>query len=350
MNARTAFTRLLPLCAIFLSLILSMALVAFVGANPVQAYVDLFRGALADVFGFATTLVKATPLLFAGLGVAIALQAGLYNIGAEGQIYLGALATAFAGLYVHTWPLVHIPLALLAAVLGGGLWALLPALLKLWRGVNEIITTLLMNYIGILLVSVVVAGPLMERGAPSPYSRPLDHSAQLPIIIGSTLGLALALQFLLTRTPYGFQLRMTGTKPSVAAYAGVNVPRTLLLAMVVSGGLAGLAGASEVMGLKHRLFEEVSPGYGYDAIVIAFLGSGQPLSVIAMAFFFGALRSGADIMQRSAGIPVAIVFAIQGVAVLFLASSLAVQRRMMIGQRRAREAETAKVYANPEAG
>ena len=145
MSARTAFTRLLPLCAIFLSLILSMALVAFVGANPVQAYVDLFRGALADVFGFATTLVKATPLLFAGLGVAIALQAGLYNIGAEGQIYLGALATAFAGLYVHTWPLVHIPLALLAAFLGGGLWALLPALLMLWRGVNEIITTLLMN-------------------------------------------------------------------------------------------------------------------------------------------------------------------------------------------------------------
>jgi simple sugar transport system permease protein len=284
-----------------------------------------------------------TPLLFAGLGIATALRAGLYNIGAEGQIYMGGLAAAVVGLYVHRVPgILHVPLAMATAFVAGGLWAFPPIVLKLWRGVNEIITTLLMNYVAILLVSVIVSGPLMEPGAPSPYSGPLQPSAHLPVIIRSTdahagvliaLGLAVLLHLLFGRTRFGFQLRMVGANPSVAAYAGVNVPWTLVLAMVTGGGFAGLAGASEVMGLKHRLFDAFSPGYGYDAIVVAFLSNGQPIGVAVMALFLGALRSGANIMQRSMGIPVAIIFAIQGLAVLFLASSLALQRRLAFTER-----------------
>lgn len=350
MTLRLAFARLLPVWAVLLALLLGMILVYFAGANPVAAYADLFRGAFADLFGFATTLVKMTPLVFAGLGVAVALRAGLYNIGAEGQIYLGGLGAALVGLYVHGLPpLLHVPLAMLAAFIAGGLWAVLPIMLKLWRGVNEIVTTLLMNYIGILLVSVIVSGPLMEPGAPSPYTRPLETSTHLPVLIPATdahagvliaMALALGLHFVFVRTRLGFQVRTVGASPSAAAYAGINVRRTLAAAMVAGGGLAGLAGASEVMGLKHRLFEGFSPGYGYDAIVVAFLSNGQPLGVAAMALFFGALRSGANIMQRSVGIPVAIVFAIQGLAVLFLASSLAAQHRLTPAHRERRENST----------
>jgi general nucleoside transport system permease protein len=268
----------------------------------------------------------------------VALRAGLINIGAEGQIYLGGLAATLVGLYARPLPpLVHVPLAMLAAFVAGGAWALLPALLRLRRGVSEVITTLLMNYIGLYLVGVVVSGPLKEPGAPYPFSPSIAPSAYLPTIIPTTdahagiviaLALAILIFVFLEHTPLGFQVRMVGANPSAAAYAGVNVGRTVLLAMVVSGGLAGLGGASEVMGLKHRLFDAFSPGYGYDAIVVAFLGVGQPLGVIATATFFGALRSGANIMQRSQGVPVAVIFAIQGLAVLFLAGSLAVRHRM----------------------
>ncbi len=339
MNGRALAGRLLPVWAVLVALLLGMVPVGLAGVNPAAAYEEILRGALADVYGFATTLVKTTPLLFAGLGIAVALRAGLVNIGAEGQIYMGGLAAAVVGLSVHGQPsVVHVPLALLAAGAAGGVWALVPALLKVGRGVSEVITTLLMNYVAIYLVSFLAGGPLMEPGAPYPYSRPLDAAAQLPVIIPATdahagilLALALAgfLHLIFGYTAVGFRVRMAGANPAAAAYAGVRVHATLVAAMVASGALAGLGGASEVMGLKHRLFDAFSPGYGYDAIIVAFLGAGQPLAVVATAFFFGALRSGADTMQRSLGVPVAIVFAIQGLTVLFLAASLALQGRLL---------------------
>lgn len=339
MSLRPLFIRFLPVWAVLLAILLGMGLVWQAGANPIKAYGELLRGAFGDVFGIATTLVKTTPLLFAGLGVAIALRAGLFNIGAEGQIYLGGLAAAIVGLYIHgLTPLQHIPLAMLAAFVAGALWGFIPIVLKVVRGVNEVITTLLMNYVGIFLVGAIVDGPLIEPGAPYPYTRPLDSATNLPVLIPQTdahggiiiaLVLALVLHFVFARTAYGFRLRAVGASPSAAAYAGVNVRGTLVLAMMVGGGLAGLGGAAEVMGLQHRLFAGFSPGYGYDAIVVAFLSNGQPLGVVLMAFFFGALRSGANIMQRSVGIPVAIVSTIQGLAVLFLAASLAWSRRVL---------------------
>lgn len=338
MTIRTAVLRLLPLWAVLFSLVLGMVFVLLAGANPIEAYAALLRGAFADVFGLATTIVKTTPLLFAGLGVAVALRAGLINIGAEGQIYLGGLAAAVVGLYVRGLPpLLHIVFAMLAAFIAGGAWALLPALLRLRRGVSEVITTLLMNYIGLYLVGAIVSGPLKEPRAPYPFSPPLAPSAYLPTIIPTTdahagiviaLALAIVIYVFLEHTPVGFQVRMVGANPAAASYAGINVAQTVILTMIVSGGLAGLGGASEIMGLKHRLFDAFSPGYGYDAVVVAFLGAGQPLGVVATAFFFGALRSGANIMQRSLGVPVAVIFTIQGLAILFLAGSIAVRSRI----------------------
>src|SRR5262249_39949095 len=296
--------RLLPLWALLLAFGLSMGLVRFAGANPRDALTYLLGGAFADLFGIGTTIVKTTPLLLAGLGVGVSLRAGLFNIGAEGQIYMGGLAAALVGLFIRGLPaFVHIPLALLAAAAGGGLWGLIPGLLKTRRGVNEIISTLLMNYIAALLVSMIVNEWLKERGAPYPYTAPLASSALLPIVIPTTdahagilVGMAVAglAYFAFGRTAQGFQLKAVGAGPAAAAYAGINVNRTLVWAMVIGGALAGLGGASEVLGLQRRLFEGFSPGYGFDAVVIGFLSNGNPVGIIVTSFFFGALRSGAS--------------------------------------------------------
>lgn len=340
MSLRLTLVRLLPVWALLLAFALGMGLVRFAGANPQNAFAYLISGAFADLFGIGTTVVKTTPLLLAGLGVGVSLRAGLFNIGAEGQIYMGGLAAALVGLHLHGVPsLIHITLALLAAFAGGGLWALIPAVLRTRRGVNEVISTLLMNYIAALLVSMIVNTWLKEPGAPYPYTAPLAPTANLPVVIPTTdahvgilLGLAFGAlaYFAFARTAYGFQLRAVGANPTASAYAGISVNRTLIGAMVLGGGLAGLGGASEVMGLQHRLFEGFSPGYGFDAVVIGFLSDGHPLGIIAASFFFGALRSGANIMQRNAGVPFAIVFAIQGLAVLLLAASLPLRRRLVL--------------------
>lgn len=343
MSVRLTLVRLLPVWALLLAFLLGMGLVQFAGANPREAFGYLISGAFADLFGIGTTVVKATPLLLAGLGVGVSLRAGLFNIGAEGQIYMGGLAAALIGLFIHGLPpVIHISLALLSAFLTGGLWGLIPALLKIGRGVNEVISTLLMNYIAILFVSLIVNEWLKAPDAPYPYSAGLDPSATLPVVIPTTdahvgilVGLAFGAlaYFVFARTAYGFQLKAVGANPSASAYAGINVNHTLIAAMVFGGGLAGLGGASEVLGLQHRLYEGFSPGYGFDAVVIGFLSNGHPLGVIATAFFFGALRSGANIMQRNAGVPFAIVFAIQGLAVLLLAASIPLRNRLVVRMR-----------------
>ncbi|MBD2309624.1 ABC transporter permease [Chroococcidiopsis sp. FACHB-1243] len=320
-----------PVVAIASALLVGAGLMLVAGANPIAAYTALFQESLSTYFGFGNTLTKMAPLLLTSLGVLVALRAGQFNIGGEGQIYLGALGSAIAGLSIKGTPaLVHVPLALLAGFLFGGIWGLIPGYLKAVRGVNEVITTLLLNYIAFNLVSYLVQGPLMAPNAPSPYSPIIARSAQLPIILpgslahaGILVGLVAAgvLWVLLQRSPFGYRTAAVGMNPVAARYGGISVQRTIMLVMALAGGLAGLAGASEVMGLKFRLFEQVSPGYGFDAIAIAFLSRGSVLGVVLTSLFFSALRSGANVMQRSAGVPVTIVFAIQGLTVLFVAIS-----------------------------
>ncbi|MDZ8104357.1 MAG: ABC transporter permease [Nostoc sp. DedQUE12a] len=327
-----------PLIAIASALLVGAILILCARANPIVAYTALFQESLSTYFGLGNTLTKMTPLLFASLGVLVALRAGQFNIGGEGQIYLGALGSTLIGLYVQGLPaLIHILLSLLAGFFLGAVWGWIPGYLKAMRGVNEVITTLLLNYIAVNLVSYLVQNPLKAPAAPSPYSPLIAKSAQLPIILPGSLahaGILLALiaagilWVLLVRSPLGYQISAVGFNPNAARYAGISVQRTIMLVMALAGGLAGLAGGTEVMGLKFRLFEQVSPGYGFDAIAIAFLSRGSVFGVLLTSLFFAALRSGANVMQRSAGVPVTVVYAIQGLAVLFIAIGLAVERRI----------------------
>ncbi|MBD2295895.1 ABC transporter permease [Anabaena sphaerica FACHB-251] len=326
-----------PLIAIALALLVGAGLILLAGANPIVAYTALFKESLTTYFGFGNTLTKMTPLLFTSLGVLVALRGGQFNIGGEGQIYLGALGSSLIGLYVQGIPaLIHIPLALFIGFVFGAVWGWFPGYLKAIKGVNEVITTLLLNYIAINLISYLVQNPLKAPAAPSPYSSLIAKTAQLPIILPGSLahaGILLALitagilWVLLVRSPLGYQISTVGFNPIAARYAKISVEQTIMLIMSLAGGLAGLAGACEVMGLKYRLFEQVSPGYGFDAIAIAFLSRGNIWGVVLTSLFFASLRSGANIMQRSAGVPVTVVYAIQGFTVLFIAIALALESR-----------------------
>ena len=339
-----------PIIAVILALLLGAILILFANANPIDAYKALFEESLFNYYGFGDTLGKMTPLLFTSLGILIALKANQFNIGGEGQIYLGALGSAIAGLYFQGLPsLIHIPIALMAGFIFGGIWGLIPGYLKAFKGVNEVISTLLLNYIAINLISYLVQNPLKEANAPSPYSPLIAKSAQLPMILpqnfthgGIILALitAIVIWIIFNFTPLGYQITSVGFNPIASRYAGIPVKKTVILVMVLAGGLAGLAGACEVMGLKYRLFEEVSSGYGFDAIAIAFLSRGSVFGVVIASLFFAALRSGANAMQANAGVPVTVVYAIQGLTVLFIAISLAVEKflsmSMIRNTRRAR--------------
>jgi simple sugar transport system permease protein len=329
-----------PLVAIASALIVGAVLILLAKANPIEAYSILFKESLADYYGFANTIAKTAPLLLASLGVLVPLKAGLFNIGAEGQIYLGGLGSALVGLYLQGLPaVIHVPLALLGGFLLGAIWGLIPGYLKAVRGVNEVITTLLLNYVALNFVGYLVSNPMKAPGAPSAFSPLIAESARLPIILPQTqahagifIGLLATglLWVLLTRSPLGYQIEAVGQNPTAARYAGMSVERTIIAVMALAGGLAGLAGAGEVMGLKYRLFDRFSPGYGFDAIAIALLSRGNLAGIVLTSLFFGILRSGANVMQRSANVPVTVVFAIQGLTVLFIAISFAVERQIKI--------------------
>ncbi|NET06208.1 MAG: ABC transporter permease [Symploca sp. SIO2B6] len=327
-----------PLIAIASAFGVGAILILMAGKSPITAYSALFQESLANYYGFGNTLTKTTPLLLTSLGVLVALKANQFNIGGEGQIYMGGLGSALIGLYVKGLPpVIHLPLALLGGFLLGAIWGLIPGYLKAIRGVNEVITTLLLNYVAQNLISYLVHEPMMQPGAPSPFSPKLAASAQLPTLLPQTqthAGILIALLaasilwVVLVYSPLGYQIEAVGQNPIAARYAGMSVKSTIMLVMSVAGGLAGLAGACEVMGLKYRLFEDFSGGYGFDAIAIALLSRGSIAGIVLTSLLFGALRSGANVMQRSAGVPVTVVYAIQGLTVLFIAISLALEGKM----------------------
>lgn len=341
---RTKLNAILPpIIAITLSLFVGGILILSVGKNPLEAYTILFQESLTNYYGFANTLTKTTPLLLASLGILVSLKGGQFNIGGEGQIYLGALGSTLIGLLLtHVPSFIHIPLALAAGFLFGALWGMLAGFFKAYRGVNEVITTLLLNYIALNLISYLVNGPLAEPNAPSAYSPLIVESARLPIILPQTLahgGILIGIiavfivGIILQKTIVGYQIEVVGSNPQAATYAGISLTKTILLVMALSGGLCGLAGAGEVMGLKYRLFENFSPGYGFDAIAIAFLSRGSFVGLGLSSLFFGALLSGGNVMQRSAGVPVTIIAVIQGLTLLLIAISTQVQlRKSIIGK------------------
>ncbi|MCY7417154.1 MAG: ABC transporter permease [Chloroflexi bacterium] len=267
--------------AVLATVAVSSAAVIIAGANPLDAYYQFFITPLTSQFRLLEVLVSATPLLLTGLAVAIAFRAGYWNIGVEGQLLLGAVAAGGIGQVVHgVSPLLAIPLMIIGGALAGAAWALVPALLRVRLGIDEVVTTLLLNPVALLFVKALVQGPWRDPGGIT-ESPPIADSAEFPTLIdgsrlhlGFLIGIVLIIGawYVLTRTATGLRVRAVGLSPGAARFAGIRVERTLLRVALVSGAIAGIAGVSEVAGLQHRLTAGLSPGYGYTGIVVAMLG------------------------------------------------------------------------------
>lgn len=280
---------------------------------------------------FFESLVKSTPYIFAGLAVALGFRVGLFNIGAEGQLFVGAITSVAAALYITGLPaILHVPLALLAGFVGGGLWGFIPGWLKAKTGGHEVINTIMMNYIAFRLSEYLLRGPLKDPEGYNPVTAQIPDSAKLMRFFENPIrfhiGFFIALLFaylvylLLFKTTWGFTLRTVGANPRAARYAGMDIVKSTVLAMFLSGGLAGLAGANEVLGVNHNLALAFSSGYGFDAIALALLGKSHPLGVVLAAILFGFLRNGAVQMQLTAGIPIDIISILQAAILAFIAA------------------------------
>ncbi|HEX9924886.1 MAG TPA: ABC transporter permease [Anaerolineae bacterium] len=365
---------LLPLVAVVGALIIGAVVLVLLEKSPVEAYQVLITGAFTNKNGMADTLVKAIPLLLVGLGIVIAFRANVINIGAEGQLIVGALLTTYLALELgEALPGYGVILiGLVAGSLIGALWAAVPGLLKARLGVNEILSTIMMNQIAIQVGFFLLRGPMidpaeLEAGTNIPHSARLPRSVDLPRFtdIAQWLGftetasdleltgfraelygllveptrlhiglliailMAIVIYIFLWRTTIGYRLRAVGLNPNASRYAGINVPRTAVLSMSLSGALAGLAGAVEILGLHHRMFEPlaVSAGYGFSGIVVALFGKLHPLGAIPSSILFGALLVGGDKMQRAVQVPQVFVTAMLGLIVLFVVSSEIWSRR-----------------------
>jgi len=322
--------------------VLALTLVA-TGHDPVVALGAMWRGA----FGSWDTILSAVlprsiPLIVIGLGIGLAFRTGALNIGAEGQFYAGAIAATWAGLHLNGWPA---PLAIAAllttSILAGVLWVAVPVLLRVRFGVLEVISTLLLNFVADALVSWMVQGPLQEAKRIYPQSDPIAASARLPQVPGTRLhlglllaiGLAVVLWVIYRRTLWGFQLRATGAGPLAAGIAGrIDTKKMLATALLLSGGIAGLAGGIEVSGVSYALFQSLSPGYGFTGIAVALLARLDPLGTIATGLLFAALEAGAGGLQREAGVPAVLVYLIEAVIIIVVLLSDTIARRRSHGR------------------
>jgi simple sugar transport system permease protein len=280
---------------------------------------------------FLESMVASTPYIFAGLAVALGFRAGVFNIGAEGQLFVGAMTGTYVGFAITGLPaVIHIPLTLLAGFAGGALWGFIPGWLKAKTGGHEVINTIMMNYIAFRLSDFMLKGLLKRPDSFNPVSPVLEQSAWLPNIFGAptrfhlgffvALGVAWLVYWFLFKTTWGFDLRTVGASPNAGRYAGMNVSRNIMLAMALSGGLAGLAGINEVAGVNHFLAQAFSSGYGFDAIALALLGKNHPVGVVLAALLFGTLRNGATRMQIMTGIPIDIISILQAIILMFIAA------------------------------
>jgi general nucleoside transport system permease protein len=315
-----------PLAAILVALLVSALILLLTGYDPVTAFTAMWKGAFADARTISEVLIKATPLIIIAAGLSVAFRASIWNIGAEGQFYAGAVAATAAGIYLPALPIfIHIPIVLVAAIVSGALWGMLAGWLKVRFNASEIVTTIMLNYIAIIGTGWLVTGPMIEGAGKYPQTAKIFESAMLPRFLPPTrlhagfllaLVVCLVLYVLLFRTSTGYAIRAVGINSDAARYAGIDVRRNILLAMAISGGSAGLAGGVEIAGVAFRLYQEISPGFGFDAIAVALLANNNPLGVIFSGILFGALRSGSEMMQITAHIPSVLVFAIQGLVIL----------------------------------
>jgi general nucleoside transport system permease protein len=326
----------LPLLALLAALLVGAVILLLLGVNPFVAYATMFAGAFGSVAGIAQSLVKATPLLLVGLGICIAFRASVINIGAEGQIILGALFATTLGLALRGLPAwLLVPLMLLLGFIGGSLWGFIPGILKARLRVNEILSTVMLNAIALQLMNFLIRGPLMDpegvkSGTYLAQSERLPEQAWLLRLVPQTqlhagvilaVLLAIAVYIFLWRTTIGYRIRAVGLNPDASRYAGISVPSYQALSLTLAGGFAGLAGAVEIMGVHHRILENITSGYGFTGIVAALFGGLHPLGLIPASYLFGSLLVGADKMQRATQVPSSLIDVILGLIVLFVSGS-----------------------------
>lgn len=319
-------TIVVTLGSIVLAMLIGTLVMMMTGYNAGLAWIALIQGA---VVRFDRVLFYATPLIFTGLSVALAFRCGLFNIGPEGQLFIGAISAAFVG-FTISLPFVIHPLAALGfAALTGGLWGFVPGLLKAYRGAHEVVTTMMLSYTALIFTHWLVSGPLLEPGNEYVLETPdIYLSAELPKIFGSFLSWAFivavvtvfAVDFLINRTVFGYELRAVGLNMEAAETAGINSKRNVALALGIAGALAGMGGAGEILGYHHRFVDGFSSNLGWDGITVAVLGSNNPFGVLAGAIFFGALRAGGNQMQTLANVPSELISVVQGLIVVFVAA------------------------------
>jgi simple sugar transport system permease protein len=323
-----------------LALVAAGAGLLALGYPPGPALAALLSGSIGSAEAWTATLLKSTPLLLTGLAVALCFRCGVWNIGAEGQLYAGALAATAVG--TRALPdapaALLLPACVLAGAAGGALLAAIAGALRALRGVSEVISTILLNFVAIHLVTLAVRGPLQEAAGAYPQSDLLPEALRLPALGRLHLGvavafvLAVAVHALLFRTALGFRLRAVGLSPLASRFAGISPERHGLFALAIAGAIAGLAGLFEVAGVTGRLYEGLSPGHGYTAIAVALLARLHPLAVVPSALFFGALEAGAASMQRAAGVPSVLTEVVQGLVILLSVGFVFARRPRSAGE------------------
>lgn len=301
---------------------------------PLTAYGAVLEGALGGPKAIANTLNAATPLIFTGLSVAFGFRAGLFNIGANGQLLMGAFFSAIVGSVVGIPFPIALVLALVAGAVGGAIWGFIPGVLKAWRGAHEVVVTIMLNSTAYLLLNLLASQVFKDPAATFPRTPPLSPDAILPIILADTRlhgGIILALLsavliwFLLFKTTLGFEIRTVGANASAARYAGIRPGVITVLTMSIAGALAGVGGAIEILGITKSYPAEYVVNYGFDGIAVALLGRAHPIGVVGGALLFGIMRAGAGSMQRATDIPVDIISIVQGVILLFVAAQVIIQ-------------------------
>lgn len=313
--------------ALILALLVGAIVIIVLGENPLKAYEALWKGAVGTPIAFVISLSKSVPLILTGLAVGLGFKCKVFNIGAEGQLLVGAFFATITGIYVKLPMILHIPLVLIMGFLGGVLWSFIPAYLRFKRNVHIVISTIMFNYIGQYLVQYMVCGPFKEPG-PNSATALIEPTAMLPKILprpyALNLGFLIALlmvvltYILLEKTTIGYEMRSVGLNAEAAKTNGIDVKRNMFLALLLSGGLAGLAGGVEVTGSIYRMVDGFSPGYGFNGIPVALLAHNNPFAVIFSACLLGFMRNGAIMMQASMGISQEIIGVIQGTVIIFI--------------------------------
>ncbi len=351
---------LVPVYAIFLALVVAGVVIMLVGSNPLEAYWALLRGMFGDPDRIAASLGRSTPFIGAALAVAFAFRAGLFNIGAEGQLLVGATAAAWVGTFSWLADVpgpVAIPLIVAAGALGGALWGGIPGLLKAKTGAHEVIVTIMLNSIAVLYVRWLVSSQdpviLRDMSASVPRTAPIPTDSRLPELIATDppvhLGFFLAIAlcalvwFILKRTTFGFEVRTVGTNANAAKYAGMGVSRTIIAVMALSGAFAGLAGAGEITGTSGFLSPGVFVGIGFDAIAIALLARVNPFGIILTSILWGSMLSGAGLMQQDSGLSIDAVRIVQALVLLFVAADVIVRTIFRVRRTSATTLDTTQI-------